>query len=121
MGKAENAIERAEQAIRLSPFDSCNFRSHHALAIACFFRRRYQDAVDAAQNAVDYNPHFGPARAVLAAALLRVGRAAEAKAAVRAMLECEPNFTIRAFLVVELEPVVFAPFAHAWRELGWPE
>ena len=121
MGKAELAIERAEQAIRLSPFDSSNFRSHHARAIACFSRRRYQDAVDAAQNAVDFNPHFGPARAVLAAALLRAGRATEAKAAVRAMLECEPMFTIRAFLVVELEPVVFAPLAEAWRELGWPE
>jgi hypothetical protein len=57
----------------------------------------------------------------LAAALLRAGRATEAKAAVRAMLECEPMFTIRAFLVVELEPVVFAPLAEAWRELGWPE
>ena len=34
MGKAELAIERAERAIQLGPFDSYNFRSHHALAIA---------------------------------------------------------------------------------------
>jgi TolB-like protein len=121
MGKADLAIERAERAIRLSPFDSSNFRSHHALAIACFSRRRYQDAVDAAQNAVDYNPHFGPARGVLAAALLRVGRTAEATAATRAMLQCEPTFTARAFSAVELEPAVFVPFAEAWRELGWPD
>jgi TolB-like protein len=121
MGKAELAIERAEQAIRLSPFDSNNFRSHHALAITYFSMRRYQDALDAAQDAVDYNPHFAPARGVLAAALLRVGRVAEAKAARRAMLECEPKFTIRALSVVELEPAVFAPFAEAWRELGLPE
>ena len=121
MGKAELAIERAERAIRLSPFDSSNFRSYHALAIACFSRRQYQDAVDAAQNAVHCNPHFGPAHAVLAAALLRAGRAAEAKAAGRGMLECEPTFTTRAFSAVDLEPAVFAPFAEAWRELGWPE
>jgi TolB-like protein len=121
MGKAELALERAERAIRLSPLDTSNFRSHHACAITCFSTRRYQDAVDAAQNAVDCNPRFGPAHAVLAAALLRVGRAAKAKAAVQAMLDCEPNFTIRAFLVVELEPAVFAPFAEAWRELGLPE
>jgi TolB-like protein len=121
MGKAELAIERAERAIRLNPFDSHNFRSYHALAIASFSRRQYQDAVDAARNAVHYNPHFGPARAVSAAALLRVGRAAEAKAAGREMLECEPTFTTRAFSAVELEPAVFAPFAEAWRELGWPE
>jgi tetratricopeptide (TPR) repeat protein len=121
MGKAELAIERAERAIRLSPFDSNNFRSHHALAITCFSRQRYRDALDAAQDAVDYNPHFGPARGVLAAALLRVGRASEAKAAGRAMLECEPNFTIRALSIVELEPAVFTPFVEAWRELGLPE
>jgi adenylate cyclase len=120
MGKAELAIERAEQAIRLSPFDSYNFRSYHALAIAAFSRQRYQDAVDAARNAVHFNPHFGPARGVLAAALLRAGRAAEAKAAGRGMLECEPTFTTRAFSAVELAPAVFGPFVAAWRELGWP-
>ena len=120
MGKADLAVERAEQAIRLSPFDSHNFRSYHALAIASFSRRRYQDAVDAARNAVRYNPHFGPAHGVLAAALLRTGRVAEAKAAGRDMLECEPTFTSRAFSALELEPEVFGPFAEAWRELGWP-
>ena len=121
MGKAEPAIERAKRAIRLSPFDSYNFRSYHALAITAFSQRRYQDAVDAAQNAVRYNPHFAPARAVLAAALLRVGRAAEAKAAGRDMLECEPSFTTQAFSALELERAVFMPFAEAWRELGWPD
>jgi tetratricopeptide (TPR) repeat protein len=121
MGKAELAIERAERAIRLSPFDSYNFRSYHALAITSFSRRQYQAAVDAAQNAVNCNSHFGPAHAVLAAALLRAGRAAEAEAAGRGMLECEPTFTARAFSVVELEPAVFVPFAEAWRELGWPD
>lgn len=121
MGKAQPAIERAKRAIRLSPFDPCNFRSHHALAISCFCRRQYQGAVEAAQYAVDYNPHFAPARAVLAAALLRVGRETEAKAAVRKMLECEPFFTNRALSAVKLEPTVFVPFAEAWRELGLPD
>jgi TolB-like protein len=120
MGKAEPAIERAERAIRLSPFDSYNFRSHYALAITSFSRGRYQDAVDSAQNAVHYNPHFGFARGVLAAALLRIGRVAEAKAAGRDLLEREPTFTTHAFSAVELDPAVFRPFAEAWRELGWP-
>jgi TolB-like protein len=121
MGEAELAVERAERAIRLNPFDSYNFRSYHALAVTCFSRQRYQDAVEAAQNAVHYNPHFGPARGVLAAALLRVGRVAEAKAAGRDMLKCEPTFTTRAFSAVDLEPAVFGTFVDAWRELGWPE
>jgi len=121
MGKAELAVERAERAIRLNPFDSHNFRSYHALAIAFFSRRRYQDAVDAARSAVHYNPHFGFARGVLAAALLRAGSVAEAKAAVRHMLEFEPPFTISAFSAVKLEPTVYKSFVDALRESGLPE
>ena len=44
MGRAEIAIQRAERAIRLSPFDPYNFRSRHALAIVCFHRRQYAEA-----------------------------------------------------------------------------
>ena len=119
MGNAELAIERAKRAIRLSPFDSYNFRSHHALAITYFYSQQYEDAVDAARRAIDYNPSFSIARAVLAAALLRAGRVAEAKVAVRDVLEREPTFTIYSLsLSAELEPVVFGPFADAWRELA---
>lgn len=122
MGKTGLAIERAERSLRLSPFDSFNFRAHHALAIAHFSRQQYKDAIDAARNAVDYNPSSSIARAVLGAALLRAGRAAEGKAAAQGALECEPTFTIRGFSrVVDIEPVVFRPFAEAWREIGLPE
>ena len=65
---------------------------------------------------------FSIARAVLAAALLRVGRAADAKAIARDVLECEPTFTIHGLAVsAELEPAVFGAFADAWREIGLPE
>ena len=61
--------------------------------------------------------------AVLAAALLRTGRAAEAKAAAQDVLEHEPTFTIHGVRLVAggLEPAVFKPFAEAWREIGLPE
>ncbi len=123
MGKAERAIERAERAILLSPFDSYNFRSHHALAVAVahFTRQRYKDSVDAARKMLDYNPRFSTGRAFLAAALLREGRAAEAKSAARDVLQLEPTFTIRGLQGAELEPAVFQGFANAWRELGLPE
>jgi len=122
MGRVEIAVERAERAIRLSPFDPYNFRSRHALAIVCFHRRQYASAVDAAQDAIRHNPKFGIARAVLAAALLRLGRAEEAKAAGRGLLECEPSFTIAGrSRTAGFQPAVFAPFAEAWREIGLPE
>jgi TolB-like protein/tetratricopeptide (TPR) repeat protein len=122
MGKSELAIERAQRALRLSPFDSLNYRSHLALAFAYFHNRRYVEAVDAARSAIDSNPAFSIIRAVLAAALVRLGRVEEAKAAAQAVLECQSNFTIRGTsLILEFEPVVFRPFADAWRELGLPE
>lgn len=122
MGKCELAIERAERAIRLSPFDSYNFRPHLALAIAHFQNERYEAAVDAARSAVDYSPSFSIARAILAGALWRLGRTAEASAVAREVLEREPTFTIRGFsLIVELEPAVFKPFVDAWRQVGLPQ
>lgn len=122
MGKTEVAIERAQLAIRLSPFDIYNFRAYHALAIAHFCSQRYVDAMDAARSAVHADPTFAPGHAVMAAALWRLGRRAEAKAAARDVLEHDPTFTIRRLsLIVELEPAVFMPLADAWRELGLPE
>jgi TolB-like protein len=122
MGKTELAIERAHLAIRLSPFDVYNFRAHHALAIVYFCSQRYADALDAARSAVHADPSFSPGHSTLAAALLRLGRTVEAKAAARDVLEHDPTFAIRRLsLVVGLEPAVFESFADAWREIGLPE
>ena len=121
MGKAERALERAERAILLSPFDPYNFRSHHACAIAHFSRGRYIEAVEAARKMLDYNPRFSVGHAYLAAALLRGGRTAEAKSAARDVLKLEPTFTIRGLQGAELDPAVFQSLAGAWRELGLPE
>jgi Flp pilus assembly protein TadD len=121
-GRFELAVERAARAIRLSPFDSYNFRSHQALAITHFSAGRFADAVEAARHVIDYNPSFSPARAVMAAALLRASREGEAKTAIRDFLAREPDFTIHGFSrAIALEPIVFGPFAQAWRELGLPE
>jgi adenylate cyclase len=122
MGKTELAIERAQRALRLSPFDSLNYRSNLALAVTCFYSQQYGEAADAARSAIDSNPGFSVPRAVLTAALIRLGRVAEAKAAAQGVLACEPSFTIRGTLVnVGLEPAMFGPLADAWREAGLPE
>ena len=123
MGRTELAVERAERALRLSPFDFYNFRVHHALALVHFYSGNYADAVDAAQRAVHANPSFSTGHAVLGAALLRGGHAMEAKAAAQAVLEHEPAFSIRGVRQVagQLEPAVFGPLAEAWREIGLPE
>ena len=121
-GKTELAIERANLALRLGRFDSLNWRAYHALSIAYFHDQRYGDAADAARNVIDANSGYSLPRAILAAALVRLGQVDEAKAAAQTVLEREPSFTIHGTSrYAELEPAVFRPMADAWREVGLPE
>jgi tetratricopeptide (TPR) repeat protein len=121
-GKTELAIERAQRALRLGPFDSLRWRAHHALAVAYFHCQRYADAADAARNVIDANPVYSIPRALLTAALIRLGQVEEAGAMAKTVLECDPSFTISGTSrYSELEPAVFRPIADAWREAGLPE
>ncbi len=121
-GKSELAIERAQRALKLSPFDSLNCLSYHALAGANFHLKRYDEAHASAQRAVESNPGFSVPYAYLTAALVRLGRDEEARIAAQSVLKLNPSFTIRRFAVtVGVNPEVFSAFADAWREAGLPE
>lgn len=121
-GKTEIAIERAQRAIKLSPFDSLNYLSYQALAGANFHAKRYDEACASARRAVESNPSFSVPYAYLTAALVRSGRVEEAKRAAQQLLTLDPGFTVRRFFVtVGVAPEVFSAFADAWREAGLPE
>jgi TolB-like protein len=121
MGKTPLAIERAERALRLNPFDPLNYLAHNALAISYFQLKQYVQARDAARRSIQSNPQFGMSHAFLAAALMRLGCDEEANAEARQAVAFDPNFSIHRFAVAAgFEPAVFAPFADAWREAGIP-
>lgn len=121
-GRSEVAIERAERALKLSPFDSLNYLSYVALAGANFRLKRYDLAHGWARRAVEANPAFSVPYAYLTAALVRLGRDKEARATARMMLELDPSFTIGRYrVVVGVNPELFADFAEAWRQAGVPE
>jgi adenylate cyclase len=122
MGKTDLAIERAQLALRLSPFDPMNFMPNNAVAIANFHAGRYEAAADAARRAIEVNPRFSLCHAHLAAALVRQGRCEEAKVEAKRVLECNPHFSTSGFFVsAGLAPAVFTPYAEALREAGLPE
>jgi len=122
IGESKLAIERAQRALRLGPFDSLIWRAYHALSIAYFHSQRYGEAADAARSVIAANSAYSIPRAILAAALVRLERLDEAKAMAQTVLEREPSFTIHGHArYSELEPAVFRPFAEAWREAGLPE
>jgi len=117
MGEAEAAIERAQRAIKLSPFDTSN--SHLALAVAHFHSRDYEKSWDAARRAVEANPTFSVPRALFSAALIRLGRKEDGIAEAHRVRELDPTFTTRNWSVtVGIVPEVFLPFADALHEAG---
>ena len=122
MGKSDLAIERAQRAVRLSPYDPLNVRPYCGLAIAFFHAKRYGEAEQAARRASEFNPGFSVPYALRAAALIRLGRPNDAKAAAQQVVALQPTFTIRGFATTTaLEPEVFAPFAAAWRDAELPQ
>ena len=82
-GEAERAIDWAQRALRISPFDRLNYISYHALAIGHFMRGRYDEAEHAARQAVQSAPNLSVSRSLLAAALAKLGRIEDAKACSR--------------------------------------
>jgi len=116
MGNAELAIERAQHALRLSPFGDTN--SYIALSIAHFNSKRYAEARAAALRASATNPRFSIPDILLTASLVRLGCLEEAKLTAHIVLELDPSFTMRRWsTTVGIVPDVFTPFADAWHEL----
>jgi TolB-like protein len=121
MGTPDVAVDRANRALRLSPFDPLNYLSYNALAISYLHMRQFGEAYEVASRSVQINPRFSVSRAFLTAALARLGRNAEAESEARQLLAIDPGFSVKRFSVtVDIEPTVFAPIAAAWCEAGLP-
>ena len=121
MGTCDVAIDRANRALRLSPFDPLNYVSCNALAISYLHLHEFESACEAATRSVQTNPRFSVSRAFLAAALMQLGRGGEAQREARQVLAFDPTFSVKRFSVtVDIEPSVFAPIAQAWQQAGLP-
>jgi TolB-like protein len=121
-GDAERAIEWADRAMRLSPFDPWAFAAYHSFTIGHFHRGRFEESAGAAYKAVQSNPAHSISHMLLAAALAKLGRLDEAKSAAARVLELQPAFRYsRQFSGVDCAPALAAAFSEALRETGLPE
>jgi adenylate cyclase len=93
-GQPEEAIRSFERAIRLSPFDPWLFSRFTGMSIAFICTGRFDEAVASAKRALQTNQTFGTTYRCLAAALVHLGRDAEASKAVAQLLKIEPDFRI---------------------------
>jgi TolB-like protein len=120
-GEAERAIDWAERALRLSPFDRLAFGGHQAVAIGNFRRAQYEEAAIAARRAILSNPSFSVTHSLLAAALAKLGRTAEAKAAARQVLALQPSFSSSGYCnAIGITPALAAELIEAWHQAGLP-
>jgi len=121
-GQAELAIEWADRALRLSPFDPLRHLPFNAMAMGHFTRGRYEQAAAASRNAIESNPPFSLLHAMLAASLARLEQVDAAKLAAARVLVLQPSFRVGGTLrALGLPPEVASPIGEAWREAGLPE
>ena len=121
-GDAERAIEWSERGMRLSPLDPWAFAAFDAQAMSHLLRGRYEEACRAAYRSVQANPAHSITYVQLAAALARLGRLEEARAAAARVLELHPAFRYgRQFAAVACAPALAETLGDALRTAGLPE
>jgi tetratricopeptide (TPR) repeat protein len=96
MGRTENALEAAAQALRLKP----QFVEGHlgrvvgSVGSAYAVAGRYAEARDPLQRYLSRYPNILPAHLMLAAVYSELGQTAEARAAAAEVLRLNPKFSL---------------------------
>lgn len=96
-GRAEEALERLDRAMRLSPFDQHMFWHLTICGGASFVAGRYDESAGWLGKALRLNPGFNGARRLQIAALVRTGELAEARALADQLLVDCPDFSVEEF------------------------
>jgi adenylate cyclase len=122
-GDDATAVEQAERAIRLSPFDPLLYIPYIGLAYAHFAAGRFDDASIAAGRASQSNPKFTMPHVLHAAALANLGRDEEAATEVLRLRELEPQLTVATAIrsARYQDPAKTAELRDAVRRAGLPE
>jgi adenylate cyclase len=97
-GQHEEAIRSFERGIRLSPLDPGRHNNLAGIGVALIELRRFDEAVTVSKKSLRQNSSDGVAYRCLAAALVQLGRDAEARQAAARVLEVDPTFTISGWI-----------------------
>ena len=122
VGRREEAIKAAKQAIRLNPHPPAYY--FHALGETLLMAGQYEEAIESEKKALHLNPKFNFSRWVLAVAYSLSGQKKEAKAVVEEFIMLAPEFSIKhwemtmAVLWKNQADRVF--IADAMRKAGFP-
>jgi adenylate cyclase len=117
------AVDQAERAIRLSPFDPLLYLPYVGLAYAHFATGRFEEAATAAALASQSNPKFSMPYVLHAAALAALGRTREAQAVADRLRRVTPGLTVSTAVRSArfANPDKIAELHHALVVAGLPE
>jgi adenylate cyclase len=118
------AIEALEHAIRLSPLDPLSYLFATALTFAYSVARRYEEAVEWADRALQEQPRFVIPVRLKKALCAHLDRTQDARECLARLLELQPGLTITKYKTAA--EVWFSPEFLAWyltglRKAGLPE
>jgi tetratricopeptide (TPR) repeat protein len=98
IGNPAEARRRAEQALRLSPFDPHIFFIHSALGLAAYTEGDYASAVTWGRRCYAENPSYTANLRLLAASLAASGQPEEAHRIGDSLRRLIPSFSVRKFM-----------------------
>ena len=93
-GRGAEAIDHAEHALQLSPFDHGLEYYHSTLAIAYYVHGSFEEAVRWSRMAADANPAYTSNLRYLIAGLVALDRIEEARSVAADLLRLEPDFRV---------------------------
>jgi class 3 adenylate cyclase/tetratricopeptide (TPR) repeat protein len=98
IGETAEARRRAEEALRLSPFDPYIFFTHCTLAITAYIEGDYKTAVTWGRRSHAGNPMYTANLRFLAASLAGNGQLEDARRVGESLRRLDPHFQVRNFL-----------------------
>jgi adenylate cyclase len=97
VGRAAEAVQNAEQAVRLSPFDQGLFMFYMFLGMAHYANGNYEEAVKVGRKSLSERPAYTANLRVLSAALAAAGQDTEAREIAGRLMALEPNFNLAEY------------------------
>lgn len=99
-GDGVGAIELAQRALRISPFDPFAFNAEYAMGLAALIAGRFDEAAARFAKAMHSNPSFVALQGCYAIALALAGRMEEARQAAEKAVELGPKSRVGLLLMM---------------------